>query len=77
MQRIEGSNASLIGVVFVAAADLTSEIVTNLDLGREVESLFYIRPCQVRSRAGLKARYQRSRVLSMMGRIFQVQVSGE
>ena len=42
MQRVKSSNAPVISVVSETTADLTSEIVADLDAGREAEYLLYI-----------------------------------
>jgi hypothetical protein len=43
MQRIEGSDAPVVSVVFEATADLGSEVVTYLGAGCKTDSLLYIR----------------------------------
>jgi len=55
-------------------ADFRGKVVAHFDRG-ENPTLVHVRPVQVRSSAGLKAKYQRPAVLSIIGRISQVHVS--
>ena len=77
MERIERAQAAVVRVVFDTATDLAVKVVAKFCSGGEAYALFYIGPCQVRSNAGFIAQYHRPWYLSTIGRISQVQVSGE
>ena len=76
MQCVERAEASIVGIVFDPAAHYAREVITHLGTRRKAQPLLHI-GCKVRSSAGLTAKYHRPTVLSMMGLISHVQVSGE